>query len=210
MFSIRSVDICGFFINLVHVYETMSAQSGKPITPETLLTLKSVSDPRISADGSKIAFVVTEDDVTENKQKKDVWVVSTEGGSPKKLTDDGKSSAPRWSSDGETLAFKSSEDEKTAICLMDPDGGGRRTLVDYETSNAFLHRAAESLAWSPDGGRIAFLGTDEPKPDYTDIVVNERLMMKHLTGFMDFRRTHVFVVEAEGSRSSSSRERKRG
>ncbi|UCD44325.1 MAG: S9 family peptidase [Candidatus Bathyarchaeota archaeon] len=175
----------------------MSVQSGKPITPETLLTLKSVSDPRISADGSKVAFVVTVDDVTENKQKRDIWVVPTQGGSPEKLTEDGKSSAPRWSPDGGTLAFKSSEDEKTAICLMDPDGGGRRALITYETSNAFLHRAGEDLAWSPDGGRIAFLGTDEPKPDYTDIVVNERLMMKHLTGFMDFRRTHVFVVGAE-------------
>lgn len=71
-------------------------------------------------------------------------------------------------------------------------------MTSFETSNTCFNRAGESLAWAPDGSAIAFLGTDEPKPEYSEIIVMDRLLTKGLTEFMDFRRTHLFIVSPEG------------
>ncbi|HUS77054.1 MAG TPA: S9 family peptidase [Patescibacteria group bacterium] len=170
----------------------------KPITPRDMVDIKTVSDPRISPDGRWVAYVVSEFDMEEDKQKRDIWVVSTADSKPFKVTDDSKSGTPRWSPDSRTLAFYSTNEGKRDLCLVDPEGNGRRTLVSFETSNAFIHRAGETLAWAPDGSALAFTATDDPKPDQENIVIMERLMMKHLTGFMDFTRTHVFVVPSSG------------
>ena len=52
----------------------------KVMKPEDLTKFKSVSDPRISSDGSMVAFVVAVTDMEENKQKRDIWTVSSKGG----------------------------------------------------------------------------------------------------------------------------------
>ena len=59
------------------------------VKPEDLVKFKAVSDPRISPDGTTIAFVVSIGDMEENKSKRDIWTVKTDGGEPVKLTEDG-------------------------------------------------------------------------------------------------------------------------
>lgn len=175
-----------------------SSTEKKPMTPSDTTKIKGVSNPQISPDGTKVAFVVSVVDMAENRSKTDIWVTAAKGGTPVNVTNDGSSSTPRWSPDGKTLAFFFSEKGKRQLCLMSPDGGNRRVLTAFETSNAYISRTGESLAWAPDGSAIAFLATDEPKPDYSEIVVMERLLTKSLTEFSDFRRTHIFVVSPEG------------
>jgi len=168
------------------------------VKPEDLVKFKAVSDPRISPDGTTIAFVVSVSDMEENKSKRDIWTVKIDGGEPVKLTEDGSSGSPRWSPDGSSIAFYSTIEKKQSICLMKPDGSDRKTLTPVEDSNAFLHRAGERLAWSPDGKYIAYLATDTPKPDHSEIIVNHRYLFKHLTGHMDYCRTHVYIIPVNG------------
>ena len=176
----------------------VSSTKKKPMTPSDLIEIKRVADPQISPDGTKVAFVVSVADMDANRSKTDLWVVSVLEGALLKVTDDGASSTPRWSPDGKTIAFFSSKQGKRELCLIAPDRGDRRVLAPVESSNGYLPRAGERLAWAPDGSAIAFLATDEPKPDYSEIIVMDRLIMKGLTSFMDFRRTHIFLVSTEG------------
>jgi Tol biopolymer transport system component len=175
-----------------------SSTEKKPMTPSDTTKIKGVSNPQILPDGTKVAFVVSVVDMAENRSKTDIWVTATKEGKPINVTNDGSSSTPRWSPDGKTLAFLSSEKGKRQLCLMSPDVGNRRVLTTFETSNAYISRTGESLAWAPDGSAIAFLATDKPRSDYSEIVVMERLLTKSLTEFSDFRRTHIFVISPEG------------
>ncbi len=173
----------------------------KAVTPADLVRIKTVTDPRISPDGTKVAFVVSVADMDANQFKTDVWVQSTNGGNPVNLSNDGVSSTPRWSPNSENVAFISSKKGKKELCIIRSKGSDRRLLKTFETSNAYLHRAGENVSWAPDGSSIAFLATDEPKPDYSEIIEMDRLIMKSLTEFIDFRRTHVFIVSPEGGDS---------
>src|ERR1041384_8207135 len=62
------------------------AQQKRPMTFEDVLALKSVSDAQISPDGKWVAYVVTSADMKENANDPDVWLVSTAGGDPIRLT----------------------------------------------------------------------------------------------------------------------------
>jgi len=51
------------------------AQTSPAFTVDEMLKLKRVSDPQLSPDGSKIAFVVTDVNQDQNTRNNDIWVV---------------------------------------------------------------------------------------------------------------------------------------
>ncbi len=129
----------------------MSAEKSL-ITAEDVYRMTLVEDPRISPDGRWIAFVQVTTDKMDNGYKRNIWLASTEGGSPFQLTRSGKDTQPRWSPDGKWLAFTSGRDEKPQIYLLPitAPGGEPRALTS-------LPNGANNPAWSPDSSRIAFL-----------------------------------------------------
>src|SRR5258705_8601504 len=81
----------------------------KPWTMDAIMALKSISDPQISPDGSKVAYVVRSPNFQRKGYDSQIWVVSTSGGAPQPLksshVSDGR---PRWSRQkGNQLAFVS-------------------------------------------------------------------------------------------------------
>src|SRR5688572_5733000 len=63
------------------------AQQRRPMELEDMFRVKRVSDPQVSPDGARVAYVVTEVLKDENRTNADIWVVPTDGSSaPKKLT----------------------------------------------------------------------------------------------------------------------------
>ena len=134
------------------------AQQKRPMTFEDVLALKSVSDAQISPDGKWVAYVVTSVDMKENAYDADVWLVSTSGGDPVRLTTNKKNdNQPRWSPDSKRIAFISARDEKPQIFLISPFGGEAEKLTDSKSG-------IQSFQWSPDGSRIAYVAQRELSP----------------------------------------------
>jgi len=107
------------------------AQQKRPMTFEDVLALKSVSDAQVSPDGKWVAYVVTSVDMTETANDADVWLVSTGGGEPVRLTTNKKNdNQPRWSPDSKWIAFISAREEKPQIFLISPFGGEPEKLTD--------------------------------------------------------------------------------
>ncbi len=126
----------------------------RPVQPDDLLRIKTVTDVQIAPDGRRIAFVVTELDAESDEIRSRIWLVSADGGPTRPLTyGPGRDSAPRWSPDGRFLAFLSDRPgragDRPQLYVLPMDGGEPRRLTDLE-------RGAGPAVWSPDGQMLLF------------------------------------------------------
>ena len=80
--------------------QTLEAKRG--ITPEDYFAFEFLSDPHLSPDGKKLAFVSDRTGKAfDESRNTDVWVISAEGGPLTKISDHAEEdNSPRWSPDG--------------------------------------------------------------------------------------------------------------
>ncbi|HXJ65974.1 MAG TPA: S9 family peptidase [Actinomycetota bacterium] len=163
--------------------------------------LTGAQDPRVSPDGQQVAYVVWRIDRDANEYRSAVWIAPLAGGGePRQFTSGTKrDGSPRWSPDGSSMAFTSNRESDAAqVYVMPVAGGEPRKLTD-------LKEDSHQLAWSPDGTRIAFAARvpdgayEESDPKKRTPRRFTRLQYKlDNEGWTGDRRTHLFVVDADG------------
>jgi dipeptidyl aminopeptidase/acylaminoacyl peptidase len=187
----------------------LSAQTTKKraITFQDLISMHRLSEPQISPDGKWVAYTVATPNLETNHTSRDIWIVSAAAGEPRQLTHGGSDTRPRWSPDGQKLAFLSARIEgNQQVFSMDVKSG----TVNRVT---FLSTGADNEIWSPDGKTIAFVSS--VYPDCTNEACNARrdaekskskvkahiydkLLYRHWNAWSDGKRSHLFVISAEG------------
>ena len=126
----------------------------KPWTLDAIMELKTVSDPEITPDGSKVAYVVRTRDAQRNVYVSEIWVVTAEGRNAHRLkTTHDSDTHPRWSPDGRMLAFLSRRDGTEQVYVTDAPETSPRKLTNSPTDVA-------AFKWSPDGRSIGYLAAD--------------------------------------------------
>jgi len=186
-----------------------SAQSEKrPMTFDDLVAMHRVSDPQMSPDGRYIAYTVATPDREANRVAPNIWIVSTSGGEPRQLTRGGSDQRPRWSPDGKTIAFVSARDGAQQVYWISLAGGEATRLTS-------LSGGADNELWSADGKTIAFVSSVYPDCAEDECNVKRdaekqkskmkarvytKLLYRHWTTWWDGKRSHLFVISAEGGK----------
>jgi dipeptidyl aminopeptidase/acylaminoacyl peptidase len=126
----------------------------KSWTLDAIMDLKTVSDPEITADGSKVAYVVGRVNAHRNAYVSEIWIVAALGGPRQRLASPHDSDAhPRWSGDGRVLGFLSRRDGVEQIYVVSTPEATPRRLTDSPTD-------ITEFKWSPDGRYIGYLAAD--------------------------------------------------
>ena len=165
------------------------------MTPEQLAQIHVPSDPRLSPDGGRVAYVVSTPDLEEDHYDRKIWI---EG---EQFTSGPGDSAPRWSPDGTKLAFLRSIDGAPAqVTVIPVDGGEARVITDFELG-------VEAIEWSPDADvlvAVAVTWTDE----WAELDDDERSRRPRRVmsvpfrfdnkGWTHDRKRHLWLIHADG------------
>jgi dipeptidyl aminopeptidase/acylaminoacyl peptidase len=179
----------------------------RTMTTDDLIAMDRLSDPQVSPDGLDLAFVVSELDLASDRRRTDIWTVAVDGGSPRRITTDEASDFnPRWSPDGAHLYFLSTRSGSSQVWRLDVDDARVTQVTD-------LPLDASNLTVSPDGTHLAIsmeifvdCATLACTADRLDSraqnpatgQVYDGVFVRHWSQWEDGRRSHVFVVPANG------------
>ena len=185
----------------------------RPFTFEDMMVLKRIGDPQVSPDGRWVMFSAVDVNLAENTRKPHLWVVPAAGGEAKQITSGAAGeNRGRFSPDGKSFSYTSSAVGGSQIWVVGFDSaagtpsGEARQLTSLSTE-------ADGAVWAPGGKHIIFVS--EVYSDCKDDACNKardeesakskvkakvftRLFYRHWSSYTRFKRSHLFVVAADG------------
>jgi dipeptidyl aminopeptidase/acylaminoacyl peptidase len=167
------------------------------MTPDQLASLSVPSDPRLSLDGTRVAFVVSTPNLEEDRYDRSIWVEH------EPFTMGPGDTAPRWSPDGTRLAFQRSADgEPAQVAIIPTDGGEAQVVTSFE-------EGVEALEWSPNGDRLVVVAVTFVD-DWAELDEDERSLRPRRIksvpyrfdtragGWIHDRKRHLWIVDPDG------------
>jgi dipeptidyl aminopeptidase/acylaminoacyl peptidase len=187
--------------------DAQSGPSTRTMTTNDLIAMDRLSDPQVSPDGLDLVFVVSELDLPSDRRRTDIWTVAVDGGSPRRVTTDEASDFnPRWSPDGTHLYFLSTRSGSSQVWRLDVADARLTQVTDLPLDTA-------NLTVSPDGTHLAISmevfvdcatlactaeRLDTRAQNLATGQVYDGVFVRHWSQWEDGRRSHVFVVPANG------------
>jgi dipeptidyl aminopeptidase/acylaminoacyl peptidase len=164
--------------------------------PADLSRIHQPSDPRLSPDGTRLAFVVSTPNLEEDRYDRSIWIDDAP------FTAGPGDLAPRWSPDGHRLAFLRSDGAKPAQAHVIPVGGGEaKRLTEFELG-------VEAIEWAPDGSSLAAIAITYLE-EWADLDEDERNRRPRRITQVPFRfdnkgpwthdrKRHIWLLDPDG------------
>ena len=182
-------------LSVFTVTQAPAPQPAAEWAPELQMKVRTVGTPRVSPDGRRVVYTVTEAVMTADKSENltQIHLASTDGRESIQLTFADKSSTnPKWSPDGNWLAFTSTrKDSKSNLYVMRAGGGEPDALTDVKTG-------VGDFDWSPDGRSIAYTMTD-PKSEEEEKDDKARNDFRWLDENVKMARLYVVPVQKDAA-----------
>ena len=184
---------------------TLALAEGRLFEEMDVFALEVATEPRVSPDGSTIAYARSGFDLMKDRRRSAIWLIDSDGDNHRPMTDIG-GSMPRWSPDGGRIAFLSRVEDRAQLYMHWLERNRSMALTQ-------LTEPPRWLTWSPDGRQLAFtmlvpddlapLAKPPKAPEGADWASTVKVIEKlHYrtdgAGYLKPGFTHVFVVPAEG------------
>jgi dipeptidyl aminopeptidase/acylaminoacyl peptidase len=176
-----------------------------------MMKLKRVDAPVPSPDGKWVVFDCEDVDLAANTKTAHLWIVPASGGESRRLNPTpNHEERPRFSPDGKRLIWTSKATDPTQIWMCDFDSGNG-VLFGKPHQVTSISTGADGAIWSLDGKNIVFVSAvypdckddacnkqrdEELKKSKVKAKIFSRLFYRHWNAFTEFKRSHLFVVDA--------------
>lgn len=172
-----------------------------PISPDIAHCLRSVGDPTLAQDGSKVAYTYSwfEQDGLESFSR--IMMLDLADGRAQEFTQGQNDTAPRFAPGDGSLGFlRRDEDGRRQVWVMGASGGEARRVTD-------MARGVIDFGWSPDSRQLVVCADvdSEPPNDVQDsskapqVRVVSRIRYRYDTlGWRGDAHFHLFVVSLDG------------
>ena len=199
--------LISFCLALAPASSVTAQKASQRLGAQDVFNLEFATDPQISPDGKRIAYVRQFTDIMTDKRYSNLWIINPDGSEHRPLTTGNFSdTSPRWSSDGSQIIYISDRDGSPQIYRRWLDTGQTAKLTN-------LTNPPSGIAWSPDGKQISFTTlvpeaprkiAQMPEPPagakWADParVIDKLVYRFNGAGYLKPGYTHLFVVPAEG------------
>src|SRR5205823_3678151 len=210
----------GIFVLLAGSMFAQTASQKHPFRFEEMMKFKRVGAPVPSPDGKWVVFDCEDVDLAANTKISHLWIVPASGGESHRLNPTpNHEERPRFSPDGKRLIWTSKATDPTQVwmCDFDPEAG---QLVGKPHQVTSISTGADGAIWSPDGKNIVFVSSvypdcnppppgsgatsddcnkkrdEELKKSKVKAKIFTRLFYRHWNAFTEFKRSHLFVIDA--------------
>jgi dipeptidyl aminopeptidase/acylaminoacyl peptidase len=185
----------------------------RPFTFEDMMALKRVGAPVPSPDGKWVVFDCVDVDLAANTKISHLWIVPASGpaAAGRRLNPTpNHEERPRFSPDSKRLIWTSKATDPTQIWMCDFNSGSG-ALVGKPHQVTSISTGADGAIWSPDGKNIVFVSAvypdckddacnkqrdEELKKSKVKAKIFTRLFYRHWNAFTEFKRSHLFVLDA--------------
>lgn len=167
------------------------------MTPEVLWAFGRVGSPSVSPDGLNVLYTVTYYNIEENKPYRDIYVIPSEGGEPKNITNSPWNEFNAcWRPDGKKIGYLSSKSGSVQIWERDIDGGGEKQISNIEGG-------ISGFKYSPKLDQILYLKNVKLDKDVHDLFpdlpktnarIENDLMYRHWDSWHDYTYNHIFIT----------------
>ncbi|HYO70228.1 MAG TPA: S9 family peptidase, partial [Archangium sp.] len=180
----------------------------QPFTIQDQVSMRRISNPSVSPDGKRIAFVLRTTDLEANKGRTDLWLVNADGTGLRQLTSSPESEAqPVWSPDGQGLYFLSSRGGSRQVFRLPLDGGESQavTKLPLDVGAFALSRDGKTLAVAlevfPDCPTLECNTQRQKEKAQSKSTgqVYDKLFVRHWDAWGNGKRSHLFVLPVDGS-----------
>jgi len=177
-----------------------------------MMKMRRLGDIAVSPDGRWVMFAATDVDLAKNTRTSHLWIVPTAGGESRALTAGmtGESRG-RFAPDGKRILFESAREGGQQIWLADFDD--EKGMIGEPHKLTSLSTDTDGATWSPDGKQILFTSAvypycnddscnkqhdEEKAQSKVKAMVFTHLLYRHWNVFTGDKRSHLFLVGAEG------------
>jgi len=188
-----------------------TAEKKHPFSFEDMVKLYRIGGAQISPDGKWAVYSAGKPNLKRNKIERDLWLVSTKDGKPRRLTHNAKPDyGALWLPKGNRIAYVSVRNKSAQIWTMNPFTRSKKKITNLPVD-------VDNLGISPDGKFFSFTADVYPDCDTLSCTAKrdakrekdpvkarayEELLFRHWNHWEDGKRGHLFVISTVGGKAT--------